>query len=180
MPWRREWQPTPVFWPGEAHGRRSVEGDSPWGCQESDRTEQFSTRGDTYEPHARWVRRKHQLISWRWRWAKRTSCIEPNRTDRCSVEMDKSCCSVAQLCPTLCDPHGRQPTRPPCPSPTPRARSNSCPSSRRCHPAIPSSAVPFKVGMETKLLDICPAWARRIMCVRVCGSRNQISKTKSL
>ena len=33
--------------------------------------------------------------------------------------------------------------RPPCPSPTPRVHSNSCPSSQWCHPAISSSAVPF-------------------------------------
>ena len=48
--------------------------------------------------------------------------------------------SVTQSCPTLCDPVD---TRPPCPSPTPRAYSNSCPSSHWCHPAIPSSVVPF-------------------------------------
>ena len=33
--------------------------------------------------------------------------------------------------------------RPPCPSPTPRVHSNSCPSSRWCHPAVSSSVVPF-------------------------------------
>ena len=40
-------------------------------------------------------------------------------------------------------PHGLQHTRFPCPSPTPRAYSNSCPSSQWCHPAISSSVVPF-------------------------------------
>ena len=40
-------------------------------------------------------------------------------------------------------PHGLQHTRPPCPSPTPRAYSNSCPSSRWYHPTISSSVVPF-------------------------------------
>ena len=30
-PWRREWQPTPVFLPGEFHGQRSLVGYSPWG-----------------------------------------------------------------------------------------------------------------------------------------------------
>ena len=29
-PWRRKWQPLPVFLPGESHGRRSVVGYSPW------------------------------------------------------------------------------------------------------------------------------------------------------
>ena len=40
-------------------------------------------------------------------------------------------------------PHGLQQGRLPCPSPAPRACSNSCPSSRWCHPAISSSVVPF-------------------------------------
>ena len=40
-------------------------------------------------------------------------------------------------------PRESQRARPPCPSPTPGAYSNSCPSSRWCHPAISSSIVPF-------------------------------------
>ena len=40
-------------------------------------------------------------------------------------------------------PHELQHTRPPCPSPTPRVYSDSCPSSQWCHPAISSSVVPF-------------------------------------
>ena len=39
--------------------------------------------------------------------------------------------------------HESQHARPPCPSPTPRVHSNSCPSSRWCQPAISSSVVPF-------------------------------------
>ena len=39
-------------------------------------------------------------------------------------------------------PHESKHTRPPCPSPTPRVHSNSCASSRWCHPAISSSVVP--------------------------------------
>jgi len=39
IPWRRKWQPTPVFLPGESHGGRSLVGYSPWGCKESDTTE---------------------------------------------------------------------------------------------------------------------------------------------
>ena len=50
--------------------------------------------------------------------------------------------SVPQLCSTLW-PDGLQHARPPCPSPTPRAYSNSCPSHQWCHPTIPSSVVPF-------------------------------------
>ena len=40
-------------------------------------------------------------------------------------------------------PHESQHARPPCPSPTPRVHSNSCPSSRWCHPASSSAVVPF-------------------------------------
>ena len=40
-------------------------------------------------------------------------------------------------------PHGLQHAWPPCPSPTPRVYSNSCPLSQWCHPAISSSVVPF-------------------------------------
>ena len=40
-------------------------------------------------------------------------------------------------------PHESQHIRPPCPSPTPRVDSDSCPSSQWCHPAISSSVLPF-------------------------------------
>ena len=51
------------------------------------------------------------------------------------------CCSVAKLFPTLCNLHGLQHTRPPCPSPSPSVCSNACPSSRWCHPTISFSVV---------------------------------------
>ena len=38
-PWRRKWQPTPVFLPGKSHRQRSLIGYSPWGRKESDTTE---------------------------------------------------------------------------------------------------------------------------------------------
>ena len=41
IPWRRKWQPTPVFLPGESHGRRSVVGYSPWGRKQLDMTKQL-------------------------------------------------------------------------------------------------------------------------------------------
>ena len=40
--WRREWQPTPVFLPGEFHGQRSLAAYSPWGHKELDTTEQLT------------------------------------------------------------------------------------------------------------------------------------------
>ena len=53
-----------------------------------------------------------------------------------------SSCSVAKPCPTLW-PHGLQHDRPPCPSPSPGACSNSCPLSWWCHPTISSSVTHF-------------------------------------
>ena len=38
IPWRRKWQPTPVFLPGKSHGQREEPG-SLWGRKESDMTE---------------------------------------------------------------------------------------------------------------------------------------------
>ena len=39
IPWRREWQPTPVFLPGEFHGQRNLVGYGSWGQKELDMTE---------------------------------------------------------------------------------------------------------------------------------------------
>ena len=39
IPWRKEWQPTPIFLPGELHGQRSLAGFSLWNHKESDMTE---------------------------------------------------------------------------------------------------------------------------------------------
>ena len=45
--------------------------------------------------------------------------------------------------------HGLQHARPPCPSPTPRACSNSCPLSRWCHPTISSSVIRFSSCIQS-------------------------------
>ena len=46
-------------------------------------------------------------------------------------------------------PHGLQHARPACPSPTPRAYSNSSPLSRWCHPTISSSVIPFSSCLQS-------------------------------
>ena len=46
-------------------------------------------------------------------------------------------------------PHGLQHARLPCPSPTPGAYSNSCPSHRWCHPTISSSVIPFSSHLQS-------------------------------
>jgi len=45
--------------------------------------------------------------------------------------------------------HGLQHTRPPCPSPTPGAYLNACPSCQWCHPTISSSVVPFSSCLQS-------------------------------
>ena len=48
-PWRREWQPTPVFLPGEFYGQRSLAGYNLLSCKELDMTEQIKhTQGQFY------------------------------------------------------------------------------------------------------------------------------------
>ena len=57
--------------------------------------------------------------------------------------------SVSQSCLTLCDPHGLQHVRLPCPSPTPGTCSNSCSSSWWCHPTFSSSSIPFSSCLQS-------------------------------
>ena len=60
--------------------------------------------------------------------------------------------TVQFSCSVLSDspwPHGLQHARPPCPSPTPRVYSNSCPLSQWWHPTISSSAVPFSSHLQS-------------------------------
>ena len=45
-------------------------------------------------------------------------------------------------------PHGQQHPRLPCPSPTPGAYSNSCPSIQWCHPTISSTVIPFSFHLQ--------------------------------
>ena len=75
IPWKRAWQPTPVFLSGESHGRKSLAGYSPWCHKESDTTEWLQAtvglpwwlrihvqcRRPRFDP---WVRK----ISWRRAW----------------------------------------------------------------------------------------------------------------
>ena len=53
------------------------------------------------------------------------------------------CCLVTQLCLALCDPHGLQQARLPCPSLSPRVCSNLCPLSQWCHPTKSASVTLF-------------------------------------
>ena len=41
-PWRKKWQPTPIFLPGKPHGQKNLAGSSPWSHKESDMTERLN------------------------------------------------------------------------------------------------------------------------------------------
>ena len=66
---------------------------------------------------------------------------------------DFSSCGSVQLSGSVVSnslwPHGLQHTRLPCPSPTPKVYSNSCPSCRWCHPTISSSVIPFSSHLQS-------------------------------
>ena len=66
-----------------------------------------------------------------------------NEQDLCSVQFS---CSVVSDC---LRPYGLQHARPPCPSPTPGAYSNSCPLHWWCHLTISSSVVPFSSCLQS-------------------------------
>jgi len=46
IPWRRKWQPTPVFLPGKSHGQRSLAVYLPWDHKESDMIKPLSIKGN--------------------------------------------------------------------------------------------------------------------------------------
>ena len=54
IPWRRAWQPTSVFLPGESHGHRSLAGYSSWGHTESDMTEATQHACKSWELYFIW------------------------------------------------------------------------------------------------------------------------------
>ena len=73
-------------------------------------------------------------------------------SQKCLESLAEESCSVQFSCSVVSDslqPHGLQNARPPCLSPTPRVCSNSCPSSRRCHPTISSSVIPFSPRLQS-------------------------------
>ena len=54
MPWRRKWQPTPVFLPRELHGQKNMVGYSPRGHKELDTTEQLTLKIMASSPISSW------------------------------------------------------------------------------------------------------------------------------
>ena len=79
--------------------------------------------------------------------------------------------SVTKLCPTFCNPMDCRMPRLPCPSPTPRAYSNSCPSHQWCHPTISSSVIPFSSHFNLSQHQGLFQWV---------GSSHQVTKVLAL
>ena len=67
LKWRRKWQLTPVFLPGEVHGQRSLAGYSPWDCKELDTNERLSLteglRGSVHLAEASLIRIQLSTLS---------------------------------------------------------------------------------------------------------------------
>ena len=71
-PWRRKWQPTSVFLPGQSHGQRNLAVYSPWGCKESNMTEHACTFCNAGN-YARWVNKMEIYVNFEW-----TVCVPTN------------------------------------------------------------------------------------------------------
>ena len=128
IPWRRKWQPAPVFLPGKSHGQRSLVGHSSWGHEELDmikhtHTQNLSNLADPFS----------QLF-WILIWSCDLFSFWPMAFGVVLGVPPLSSPSVSQFSHSVVSdslrPHESQHFRPPCPSPTPGVHSNSRPSSR--------------------------------------------------
>ena len=117
---------------GIGDGQGSLACYSPRGCKESDMTKRLNWTEMNLWQSGLLV---HYLFNY-WlsdhAWGKEAHSVY-------SYSVQFSCSVVSDSL----QHHESQHARPPCPSPTPGVYSNSCPSSRWCHPAISSSVVPF-------------------------------------
>ena len=71
IPWRRAWQPTPVFLPGESHGQRSLARYSPWVAKSQTRLKQLSVRSPCHTHTHTQISNKyflkrieHRMVNW--------------------------------------------------------------------------------------------------------------------
>ena len=98
----------------------------------------FSTQGSNPGlPHCSQILYclSHQKLMWNNRWGEKRFTS--------SIQFSHSVVSNSL------GPHGLQHTRPTCPSPNPRAYSNSCPLSRWCHPTISSPVTPYSSHLQS-------------------------------
>ena len=151
-PQRREWQPIPVFSPGEFHGQRSLVGYSPWGCKHQDMTEQLKLtylKPKFQYKHLTIVMNSKQgpkdlqrvfkiwVVSYKKLYIKAYTCCIKSLDSTCCRKgcfegnfLFFCCCLIAQSRLTLLYTHGLQPTRLLCPQDFPgkntRVSCNFC------------------------------------------------------
>ena len=139
---------------GKFHGQRSLVGYSPWGCKESDMTEWLTLSlymckkeekqelQQARNPRKRWYcSLKQEGVADLWSPANRWLCVQkdrffqhlrkrvllqPGKNPLCGPQSSSVHFSPSVTSDSLW-PHGLRHSRLPCPSPTPRACSNSCP-----------------------------------------------------
>ena len=128
IPWRRAWQPAPVFLPGKLPCTKESSRLYSIGSQRVRHNWSHLPGTHTWHSYMR------QVKSWRG-WAGSPSAHP--RKWLSSVQFSHSVVSNSLWY------HGLQHARPPCPSLTPGACSNSCPLSLWCHSTISSSVIPF-------------------------------------
>ena len=75
-------------------------------------------------------------------------------------------------------PHGLHQARPPCPSPTLRVYSNSCPLSQWCHPTLSSSVIPFSSHLQS--FPASGSFQRSQLVLCISGQRIGVSASTSV
>ena len=134
--YRRKWQPTPIFLPWKSHEQSSLVGYRPQGRKELDTTECVGDREKQWSLcfpiHFKLLQKSVNL---------------PLLLPQSGYYISSVQFSLVQFSHSVVSdssrPLGLQHTRPPCLSPTPSVYSNSCPSSRWCHPTISSLCRPL-------------------------------------
>ena len=118
IPWRRKWQPTPVFLPAEFHWKRSLVSCSSWGLKESDTTKRLNNNKTSKQSYHKSNHNVSDLID---KWLSKVIGYLRKNINTLS-------CWYLLFSPLVMSnswqPHGLQHTRLSCPSPSPRACCN--------------------------------------------------------
>ena len=144
IPWRRKWLPSPVFLPREFHRQWSLAGYSPL----LKRTENICSQEDLHKTSHRTdlprIPSSTHIVS---------SCVSWVSSGLTVVSQSFLIFSWSSVQSLVVSnslwPHGLQYIRPPCPSPTPRPCSNSCPLNQWHHPTVSSFVIPFSSCLQS-------------------------------